>query len=50
MDCKMSDMLIMKYMDGVLDESEAKLLNEHILSCEACRKEFYFYDNMVPCL
>jgi len=47
MDCKMSDMLIMKYMDGELDEAEAKLLNEHILDCEACRKEFYFYDNLV---
>ena len=47
MDCKMSDMLIMKYMDGVIDEAEAKLLNEHMLGCEACRKEFYFYDNMV---
>ncbi len=47
MDCKMSDMLIMKYMDGDIDENEAKLLNSHILTCEACRKEFYFYDSMI---
>ena len=47
MDCKFGDMLIMKYMDGEIDEAEARLLNAHILECEACRKEFYFYDSMV---
>lgn len=47
MDCKMSDMLIMKYMDGELSENEAKMLNAHILDCEACRKEFYLYDSMI---
>ena len=47
MDCKMSDMLIMKYMDGEINEMEAGMLNAHILECEACRKEFYFYDTMV---
>lgn len=46
MDCSMSDMLIMKYMDGEITESEAMLLNEHILQCEACRKEFYLFDRM----
>ncbi len=47
MDCKISDMLIMKYIDGEISEAEAATLNAHILECEACRKEFYFYDSMV---
>ena len=47
MDCKVSDMLIMKYIDGEISGTEAAMLNAHILECEACKKEFYFYDNMV---
>lgn len=50
MNCKNSEKLIMKYMDGELNEEEAKLLNGHITKCGECKAEFYFYDNMLKSL
>ena len=47
MNCKNSEKLIMKYVDGELSEEEAKLLNGHITKCSECKAEFYFYDNML---
>lgn len=47
MDCNEAEKLIMKYLDGDLNVSEAKALNGHIANCCKCREEFYIYDSML---
>jgi hypothetical protein len=37
----------MKYMDGMLSESEAIQLNKHLLVCERCKEEFIMYDKIL---
>ena len=57
MNCRQADALMMKYMDGVITEEEARQLNEHLLHCQECRDSFRIYDMMLqefsvtqPCL
>ncbi len=44
MNCEKADLLIMKYMDGEINISEAKLLNSHLLGCKECKEGFKIYD------
>ena len=46
MNCKEADILINKYLDGVITEEEAVLLNEHITQCPSCKEEFLLYDSI----
>lgn len=50
MNCKTSEKLIMKYVDGEISEDEARLLNSHITQCSSCRADFYFYDGLIKSL
>ena len=45
--CKDADLLINKYMDGIITEDEAYLLNSHLTECEQCKQEFMFYDELM---
>lgn len=47
MNCDKSNLYMMKYIDGDITEEEAKRLNEHILCCEKCKKDFEIYDNIL---
>jgi len=44
MECEKANDLMMKYMDGILTESEADLLNKHIKTCNRCKEDFLAYD------
>jgi len=47
MECHRADELIMKYMDSVLDESEAAKLGEHLTDCPGCAEDFKMYDSIL---
>lgn len=47
MDCEKANSLMMKYMDGVLTESEAASLNRHIKTCGRCEEDFLAYDGII---
>lgn len=46
MDCKTASVLMMRYMDSVITESEAKTLNSHIIGCSVCKEDFMLYEYM----
>ena len=50
MNCDKADLLMMKYMDGEISISEAKLLNSHLLVCEICKEAFIVYDLVLETL
>jgi hypothetical protein len=43
-ECERAHGLIMKYMDGELDESGAALLRDHASACADCKADFEIYD------
>ncbi|GHV43872.1 hypothetical protein FACS189490_14100 [Clostridia bacterium] len=45
--CAKSDDYMMKYMDGVLTETEAAELKKHVDTCENCRESFLIYDKLM---
>ena len=45
--CEKYGDLMMKYMDGLLDDFEQMNLNKHIEACEACREDFAIYQEML---
>ena len=47
MDCEKANDLMMKYMDGILTESEAVSLNRHIKTCGQCEADFLVYDGIM---
>ncbi|MDR1642014.1 MAG: zf-HC2 domain-containing protein [Clostridiales bacterium] len=47
MECERADLLMMKYMDNALSESEAQELSEHIASCPQCKEDFLAYDKIM---
>ena len=47
MECDSADLLLMKYMDNTLNESETERLNAHLETCESCRKSFVVYDEIM---
>ena len=47
MDCEKANGLMMKYMDGVLTESDAASLNRHIQTCGRCKEDFSVYDGII---
>ncbi len=40
--CKMVREQLSSYIDGVLDEREREIVEEHVATCDACRSEFEF--------
>jgi hypothetical protein len=47
MNCtEIKDMLSL-YIDGELDEKEQKIIEEHIITCESCRKELEQYKKII---
>ena len=47
MECEMANDLMMKYMDGILTETEAASLNSHITACGQCKEDFLAYDGIM---
>ena len=47
MKCEDAEMLMMKYMDGEINEIEAESLNGHLLVCPKCRQACEVYDSML---
>lgn len=47
MECDRAGDLMMLYMDKALPEDEAKLLNQHLRSCDSCKEDFYAYDKIL---
>ena len=47
MDCENANLLLMKYMDSALSETEADLLAKHLDSCDKCQEDFNVYDEMM---
>jgi hypothetical protein len=47
MACEKYSELMMKYMDGLLDDFEQMNLGKHIEACEACREDFAIYQEML---
>jgi len=47
MDCDKAGDFMMKYMDGVLTDSEAASLNRHIKTCSLCKVDFLAYDGIM---
>jgi len=47
MACEKSGELMMKYMDGLLDDFENMNLEKHIQCCETCREDFAVYKEML---
>ena len=47
MKCEDAEMLMMKYMDGEINEIEAESLNGHLLVCPKFRQAFEVYDSML---
>ena len=45
--CEKYSDLMMKYMDGLLDDFEQMNLDKHIEACEACREDFAIYQEML---
>ena len=45
--CEKYSELMMKYMDGLLDDFEQMNLDKHIEACEACREDFAIYQEML---
>jgi len=45
--CEKANELMMKYMDGLLDDFEEMNLEKHIESCEACSEDFAVYKEML---
>ena len=45
--CEKYGELMMKYMDGRLDDFEQMNLDKHIEACEACREDFAIYQEML---
>ena len=45
--CEKYGDLMMKYMDGILDDFEQMNLDKHIEACEACREDFAIYQEMM---
>jgi len=45
--CNKTDELLMKYMDGSIDEFDAAKLGEHLSGCPQCRADFEIYDNIM---
>ena len=45
--CEKYGELMMKYMDGLLDDFEQMNLDKHIEACEACREDFAIYQEMM---
>ena len=45
--CEKYGDLMMKYMDGLLDDFEQMNLDKHIEACEACREDFSIYQEML---
>jgi len=44
--CKRAQDLMMKYMDGTLQEDEALALSAHVAVCASCKADFKVYDLM----
>ena len=47
MACERYSELMMKYMDGLLDDFENMNLERHIQACEACREDFAVYKELL---
>ena len=45
--CEKYGDLMMKYMDGLLDDFEQMNLDKHIEACETCREDFSIYQEML---
>ena len=45
--CEKYGELMMKYMDGLLDDFDQMNLDKHIEACEACREDFAIYKEML---
>jgi len=45
--CEKYSELMMKYMDGLLDDFEQMNLEKHIEACETCREDFAIYQEML---
>ncbi|MCL2572944.1 MAG: zf-HC2 domain-containing protein [Defluviitaleaceae bacterium] len=45
--CEKYGELMMKYMDGRLDDFEQMNLDKHMEACEACREDFAMYQEML---
>jgi len=45
--CEKSNELMMRYMDGLLDDFDAMNLNKHIESCKTCREDFAMYTEIL---
>jgi len=45
--CEKYSELMMKYMDGLLDDFEQMNLDKHIEACETCREDFAIYQEML---
>jgi len=45
--CEKYGDLMMKYMDGLLDDFEQMNLDKHIEACETCREDFAIYQEML---
>ena len=46
MECDKADLLMMKYMDGTLGETERERLDTHMESCAKCREDFLIYEEI----
>ena len=47
MECEGAELLLMKYMDNTLAETETDPLNAHLESCGKCRGDFMIYDEIL---
>ncbi|MDR1541352.1 MAG: zf-HC2 domain-containing protein [Clostridiales bacterium] len=47
MECDAAGEYMMKYMDGILSDHEAELLNRHIGQCSRCKEDFLIYDGIM---
>ncbi len=47
MNCSSASDLMMKYMDGTLQQDEVVELNKHLSFCEKCKEEFAIFDDIL---
>ena len=47
MECDTIDLLMMKHMDDTLEESEKRILHEHLETCGKCKNDFEIYNEMM---
>jgi len=47
LNCNKADLLIMKYMDGLISDEEIIKLKEHISVCDKCKEDFMVYNKIL---